>query len=356
MTIIYCDESGNSGEKLIDKDQPFFVLASNDFSKSEALDLLEHVLSKQGAEPKFSNLKKTANGVKKLTRLFADPRLNKSRVAIDVYHKKFMVITKMVDLIAETLIHNIGGDLYQRGANIAMSNMLYYCMPTFCGKEVADNFLENFVNLMRYRTDDHVRSYYQAGRAMLNASTNEDFKKDLFYFTEERLFHDWFDGIGLMVLDPAIPSLFEHINEWGRRKQSRFRVIHDDSKPVLASEETFHSMMALSGEESAQIGYDRRKFNFPLRAISLEQGNSLAHPQIQIADLCAGAINHFLKCREIGSLDSLAEVIRDLDCIDWAINGLYPTKDVDPRDLGTDSDEGVNPIDPMVDYLQKKRK
>ena len=62
------------------------------------------------------------------------------------------------------------------------------------------------------------------------------------------------------------------------------------------------------------------------------------------------------KCQEKGCLDGLAEIIRDIDCIDWAINGLYPSQEIDPKDLGTDSTDGVNPIEPMVDYLQKKRK
>ena len=48
---------------------------------------------------------------------------------------------------------------------------------------------------------------------MLGASVNEDFKKDLMCFTEEHFLYDWFDGIGQMVLVPAIPALFEHINE-----------------------------------------------------------------------------------------------------------------------------------------------
>jgi len=48
---IYFDESGNSGERLIDDDQPFFMLASNDFSATEARALLEHVRSHQVAEP-----------------------------------------------------------------------------------------------------------------------------------------------------------------------------------------------------------------------------------------------------------------------------------------------------------------
>jgi hypothetical protein len=69
MSIIYCDESGNSGEELFDKDQPFFVLASNDFGRAEALTLLEHLRSHQSGEPKFKTLKKTVDGVRRLTQL-----------------------------------------------------------------------------------------------------------------------------------------------------------------------------------------------------------------------------------------------------------------------------------------------
>ncbi len=354
MTTIYCDESGNSGERLIEKKQPFFVLASNDYGQSEALNLLEHVRSHQGGEPKFKVLKKTPEGIRRLTRLFADPRLNNNRVVVDVYHKRFMVVTKMVDLIAETLFHEIGEDLYQRGANIAMSNMLYYCMPAFCGEDVTNRFLQSFVDLLRKRSDAHVDTFFEAGRAMVAASTSEDFKRDLWLFTEPNLFDSWFGGIDQMPLEPAIPALFQHINEWGKRKLDRFSVIHDSSKPVLASQELFESMLAMSGETSALIGYDRRKFKFPLRAISLEQGNSAEHPQIQIADLCAGAINHFLKCQEAGEMDDLAILIRDLCCFDWAINGVFPNPEVTPKDLGTDSEDGVNPVDSMVAYLRQR--
>jgi hypothetical protein len=96
--------------------------------------LLEHVRSAQGAEPKFTSLKKSNAGVGRLIRFLADPRLSRERVMVDVFHKKFMVTTKMVDLIAETVLHEMGGDLYEQGANLAMSNMLHHCMPGFCGQ------------------------------------------------------------------------------------------------------------------------------------------------------------------------------------------------------------------------------
>lgn len=355
MSIIYCDESGNSGENLFDKDQHFFVLASNDFGRSESLVLLDHLRSHQGGEPKFNTLKRTADGVRRLTKLFADPRLNKNRIVVDIYHKRFMVVTKLVDLIAETLMHENGEDLYQRGGNIAMSNVLYYCMPSFCGEELTDHFLRSFVELMRKRTAAHANAFLMAGKAMLDASTNEGFKQLLWLFTEPKLFNDWFDRINRLVLEAAIPALFQHINEWGKRKQSRFRIVHDGSKPVLAAQEAFESMMALNGEITEVHGYDRRKLIFPLRATSLEQGNSVEYPQIQLADLCAGALNHFFKCNENGELDDLAIMIRDLRCVDWVINSILPDASVTPEEMNMDSDDGVNPIDSMLGYLLRKK-
>lgn len=153
MTSIYCDESGNSGEALTDFLQPYFVLASNDYSKAEAEELLRHVHSPQAKEAKFINLKKSSNGIRKLAKFLADPRLNETRVLVNIYHKRFMIITKMVDLIIENLLNDIGYDLYKDGQNIAMANMLYYCMPVFCGIENTDRLLSRFDLLPVCRTN-----------------------------------------------------------------------------------------------------------------------------------------------------------------------------------------------------------
>jgi hypothetical protein len=208
---------------------------------------------------------------------------------------------------------------------------------------------------MRNRTPSQADAFFLAGKAMNEACSDKNFQQMLLPFTEPKVFADWFFGIEELALEPAIPALFQHISEWGRRKQDRFRVIHDGSKPVLASQETFESMMAITGEATELVGYDRRKFSFPLRATSLEQGNSVGYPQIQIADLCAGAINHLLKCKEKGALDDLAVMIRDLCCADWVINGVIPDTAVTPEEMGTDSGDGVNPVDSVQEYLHRKQ-
>ncbi len=354
MTTIYCDEAGNTGANLLDPEQPIFVLASNDFSKEEALSLLEHVSMQAGSEPKFSTLKKRPEGVAKLIRFLSDPRVNRDRVFTDASHKRFMIIAKMVDLVAETLINHRGGDLYKRGRNIAMSNMLYFCMPVYCGEDRTNALLSSFVDLIRNGPATSKAPFYEAGQRLMEATKNNRFKAELRWLTDQSLFDEWYVDFDHLALDPAIPSLFTHIAEWGNRKADRFHVLHDRSKPIHATLETFESMLAQVGEVSAEIGYDRRKIRFPLRALSLSQAESTEHPQIQIADLCAGAISHYYKCLMSNTMDELAHAVEALRCLEWGEVGLFPSKDVTPEAMGTDADGGINPVDEMAKYLDQR--
>ena len=71
---VYFDESGNTGPALLDKNQPAFILASNNLSRIEAENLLSLVYSTQIKEAKFSKLKKTETGISKLESFFKRKR------------------------------------------------------------------------------------------------------------------------------------------------------------------------------------------------------------------------------------------------------------------------------------------
>jgi len=354
MTTIYCDEAGNTGANLLDPLQPFFVLATNNFSEEEAIKLLEHVRSAQGAESKFSTLRRRPEGIARLIRFISDPGLNKERVCFSVYHKRYMIVTKLVDLIAETLIHSIGGNLYERGGNIAMANMLYYCIPAFCGQTTTDNFLQAFVNLIRYGSEETKEFFYVIGKQLVDASVNDRFKEDLVYFTEPSLYESWYHGFDWSDLDPAIPALFHQMVVWSERTPTRFHVVHDRSKPILASADTFELMMAGPGEESKTIGTDRRKITFPLRATSLSQGDSAALPQLQVADLCAGAINHFYKLHINGQSDDLSKAVEVSGCLGWGRDFILPQPHFTPEALGTDGSGGSDSVEEMISYIVRK--
>jgi hypothetical protein len=354
VTAIYCDEAGNTGANLLDPEQPIFVLASNNYSEAEADDLLQHVRSAQGAEPKFATLRRRPDGIARIVRFLSDARITKDRVRISVFHKRYLVVTKMVDLVAETLIHQIGGNLYERGANIAMANLLFFCMPAFCGEKATNTFLQRFVDLIRDGPDDFKDPFYAAGDDMIRSCLNEGFKSDLIYFTEPTLFESWYDDFDGSSLDPAIPALFQIMADWGGRIPGRFDVLHDRSKPILTSQATFEALMAEVDETSALIGTDRRKVMFPLRASSLTQVDSKDHPQLQVADICAGAINHFYKLHLKDETDELASAVDRLGCLEWGSNFILPQPYVTPNQLGTDLVEGADSVDSITKYLLDK--
>jgi hypothetical protein len=114
-------------------------------------------------------------------------------------------------------------------------------------------------------------------------------------------------------------------------------------------------MLALTGEESNLIGYDRRKMRFPLRALTLTQASSTNNPQLQVADLCAGLLNHFNRCWMTGEFDELATATKELNRIEWVFDGVVPSTDVTPEALGTSELGGSNAVEEMTEYLRRRQ-
>src|SRR5947208_417377 len=129
--LIAFDEAGNSGGNLLDPEQPVFVLASVHLENNRALELA----SPDGTELKFGTLKRSERGQRRIIELLNSPDLDGDSVLIASFHKPFMVITKLVDLLVEPLRYAGGIDLYERGANLALANLFHFTMPTFLGSQ-----------------------------------------------------------------------------------------------------------------------------------------------------------------------------------------------------------------------------
>lgn len=355
-STIYADETGNSGENLLDPEQPVFVLALNDFSASEATHLLSHVASQRSGEVKFSSLKKTPSGLARLENFLSDPLLLKDRVIANWALKPYMVVTKLVDLVFETLYYNDGVDLYENAANLGLANMLFYSMPPFCGEEQTDQFLNSFVRVIWKRTESDVADYFQKAEQLIQSCNDRKFRQKLLPLGNRERFSEWFDQASTNALDPAIPSVALHMAQWSKRKQNRFDVVHDESKPVAAWKDYFALMMAADDQQPEVIGYDDRQFLFPFRAKTLTQGKSTEHPQLQVADICAGALSHWLRCSYEGKEDPLASIAEKLGCSEWVVGSLGPSKAVTPADLNAMGAHGRNPIGPIAEQFAQNSK
>jgi len=85
------DESGNTGSDLLSPEQPVFALASTGISVNEAENLVARIRTPQTQEIKFSKLKKTATGRRRIIEFLSAPELPTAGVKIVLFHKRFIV-------------------------------------------------------------------------------------------------------------------------------------------------------------------------------------------------------------------------------------------------------------------------
>ncbi len=69
-----------------------------------------------------------------------------------VMHKKFVIVTKIVDDLVENTLSREGFDLYQGARNVGLSNLLFAVIPSFCGQVEFDTLLKRFMAMTRKET------------------------------------------------------------------------------------------------------------------------------------------------------------------------------------------------------------
>jgi hypothetical protein len=110
------------------------------------------------------------------------------------------------------------------------------------------------------------------------------------------------------------------------------------------------------GEQEYLIGYDRRKFIFPLRARQLRFARSADDARLQVVDMIAGAGTYWL-----GGLitppshKEFWEEINTGVLKDLVLGALWPTPEVTPKEIETQYTGGINAVDHIADFLRNYR-
>lgn len=163
MFRIYLDECGFTGEDLFNSDQPIFTLASIDLSEEVCLELKDkHFSSIQADELKHSNLARHPKQQEMVVDLIKNlgqsyPKSIKFAVA----HKRYVLVTKIVDILIESLAYEDGINLYKDGANIAYSNMLFYIVRNLVSEDFFNNMIFNFQGMIRERTTESYDRFFK---------------------------------------------------------------------------------------------------------------------------------------------------------------------------------------------------
>jgi hypothetical protein len=117
LPAVFLDESGNTGPALLDEAQPVFALASVCLSEATALDLLEPLRDGVG-ELKFSEIRADSSRTSALLDLLSSPQLTEQNARVSIYHKPYMVVAKLVDMLMEP-------GFYRRGLAVVPEDVVH---------------------------------------------------------------------------------------------------------------------------------------------------------------------------------------------------------------------------------------
>ncbi|MGW7244643.1 DUF3800 domain-containing protein [Streptomyces sp. NPDC054804] len=237
LPVVYADESSNSGQNLLDPDQPVFTVAGVHLPDDLAASIVDEVraqLPPTQGEPKYGSLARSSRGRKALMRAFE--QLPEGSTRSYLMHKRFMVTTKLVDVLVEPLADADGYNLYEEQQALALAELLHVCGPVFGDAAAYHQLLQTFVNWVRQRvsTDDLF-----AALIAYKASVSVDYGDfaewiELLEYCRgvaDETAADLAAGEQRDILDPAVPSLYCLCTSFGE-SLGQFRLVHDASKVI----------------------------------------------------------------------------------------------------------------------------
>jgi len=153
--------------------------------------------------------------------------------------------------------------------------------------------------------------------------------------------------------DIAFGSVFRSITYWDAVLQEPFGVVHDQSTNIDRVRAVLEAVMSTTGEQTAVAFDDRMSYQLPVRATGISFADSVAHPQLQVCDLLAGAAAALAQW--VIDRDRNPEYARDL--VDAGIESMslgIIIPDVDDIAARGPAPAGAeNPLDVMARLLRR---
>lgn len=359
MTMeVFLDESGYTGEDLSNLEQPVFVLASTILTNEVSGEILTECFPKSRAgELKHSVLASRTRGKERIVHFIHELGRHSPEVATFVVHKQYALVTYMIDWWVEPAMRREGIDLYNRGGNIGLSNLIYYTLSSLLPDRAFYQHLTRFQTMMRMRTP---RSYNEFWRPVYQAfhKATDGPLKDIFVFLlggEKKLGFDNLLTLPRPSIDPALTCALPIIQHWHDVCKKPLTVIHDQSS-AMASGMWIWEILVSKEVPKVEVGYDRRKIRFPLNVEKTRLENSKEYLQLQFADLLAGATATFGKGLLKQATDSsYAGALREAGIEEFIIGGLWPSNEVDPDMLETVGDNKGSLVEFTYELLRGKR-
>lgn len=355
LATIFLDECGFTGEDLFNADQPIFVLASTNIPEEVCKGFLnKHFGIVQAKELKHSNLSKRPKQQDMVLEFIRDVDANfQDSVKFAVDHKRYVLVTKIVDTLIESLAYRDGINLYKDGANIAYSNMLFYIIRSLVSETFLNEMIFDFQEMIRNRT---IESYDRFFKLIFENEFPEVVNELLVLLKafHVRLGYEFIISLPVNALDIAFTDALVLMNEWKDiiPREENIILVHDRSSN-MAKEKKFWDVLVNPRVAPKVVGFDRRKMSYPLRVEKTCFENSKDYAGLQFVDILAGAIARFFKWIVEGKKDADTYGKKLSLSMPQSFGGhmIWPSPEVTPDELGTKGEDADDPIA----YLTKIR-
>ena len=351
MTMIYLDESGFTGDDLLHDQQPHFVLASSLVGDEEAEAIMRRCFPRfQGPEFKFKVLWRRREVHRDgLRALAAELPAVADRAFLFVVDKRFALLGKMFDYLAEPVFRATGRDFYRDGYAMRYMNTVHRDVLRAGGADVYEGATArwnafarapsttNFKALQNYLGEIVQTSVHPIstifGMLSKGASFFEASNSDLSDFTDSN--------------EIQVTSILSSITHWRQRESEDFDIVHDESTSFDSQQELWSTITRDDFTSPPFRQANGTIVELPLRVRSTTGVRSETSSAIQFADLLAGLGAKFaltsdsderdpflidLVKRGAGALTSGG--VRPHD--DYAVGGVPLRVGPDPLDTMTD--------------------
>lgn len=356
MSTYYIDETGFTGEDLISREQPLFVLSTNNFTSDEAEAIIRATFSGVDArELKHSRLIRNPRHRDRMIELVRAVASDPTRAGTWISHKEFALVTLVVDWWMEPLAHLYGHNLYKDGANLGMANMLFACLEGFWNKAFRRKLLSHFQRMFRSRTRERFAECERLIRKeMGKADANRAEILRYFWPSFQFLGLPHIKGLPDRVLDLALPALVMIGNNWRKRDEGPWEVVHDQSSN-MAKQKWYWDTLSSPEIPAAQFHHPGGLQMFPMNVKATRFGNSAEVKQLQICDILAGTTSAFLRSRGVESEDGrYCDGLSEAGIERLILGGMWPTTQITPEELGTKGWDGNVPIEWIAKQFARK--
>ncbi|MGH1444923.1 MAG: DUF3800 domain-containing protein [Cognatishimia sp.] len=356
-TEISCDESGFTGNRMLDPSQTHFTYASHDLSQAEADNLVSTARRKfkvQMPELKASKLLKSANGRELLAYVLEQME---GRYIATIYEKRLSLACKLFEYIYEPVLQRNNALFYKNNTHRFVAMYIYMQML----QTPVQTLVQEFEAFMRSLDPEDAPGllHYSPGTEpdpLIGQVLRFARGYNIVIARETAHLRDT-DDQGKWVLDLSASAVFSHLAEWGER-HALLEVTCDDSKPLRAIS-GFMDVMINRPEQRVFEGFGKRRPLTWTMSGSINFASSDTHNGVQLADLVAGVTRVIPLVGENLELSRLAELVfphLHEDCImpdfehidlgrdEVAVNWLVLEELASRADRGDDALEGMEAI------------